>query len=86
VAIRSEPTSWQVEAAIPLVELTGEPPTVGRCWACNLVRIVPGQGVQAWSVPADVEPRPEGMGLLMFTPDQRKEPMAGKAAHPPTGN
>jgi photosystem II stability/assembly factor-like uncharacterized protein len=77
VAVRSDPTGWQIEAAIPLAELTGEPVTLNRTWACNVVRILPGRGVQAWSVPADVQPRPEGMGLLMFTADPAK---AGKAA------
>jgi hypothetical protein len=67
VAIYSEPTRWQIEAAIPLVELTGDPVTVGKAWACNIVRVIPGRGVQALSTPADVEPRPEGMGLLIFT-------------------
>jgi len=72
VAVRSEATCWQIEAAIPLIELTGEPVAAGRAWACNVVRILPGRGVQAWSIPADVLPRPEGMGLLMFLQDQRK--------------
>jgi hypothetical protein len=67
VAVHSEPTSWQIEAAIPLVELTGDPVTLGKAWACNISRIVPGKGVQAFSLPADVQPRPEGMGLLIFT-------------------
>jgi len=67
VAVHSEPTSWQIEAAIPLVELTADPVSLGKAWACNLVRVIPGHGVQAMSVPADVEPRPEGMGLLLFT-------------------
>jgi hypothetical protein len=66
VAVHSEPEGWQVEAAIPLIELTGDPVTVGRTWACNVTRVLPGRGVQAWSLPADVEPRPEGMGFLMF--------------------
>jgi photosystem II stability/assembly factor-like uncharacterized protein len=66
VAIRSEKTGWQVEAAIPLIELTGDRVPVGSAWACNVVRILPGRGVQALSLPADVEPRPEGMGLLLF--------------------
>ncbi len=85
VAIRSEPTCWQVEAAIPIVELTGDPLTTGRCWACNVVRTLPGRGVQAWSVPADVEPRPEGMGLLMFTADPEKNPVLGQALRPASG-
>jgi hypothetical protein len=69
VAVRSEPTCWQAEVAIPLIELTAEAVTAGRAWACNVSRILPGRGVQAWSLPADVKPRPEGMGLLLFTQD-----------------
>jgi photosystem II stability/assembly factor-like uncharacterized protein len=72
VAVRSEPTCWQAEAAIPLVELTGEALTPGRAWACNVSRILPGRGVQAWSLPADVNPRPEGMGLLLFMQDPQR--------------
>jgi photosystem II stability/assembly factor-like uncharacterized protein len=66
VAIASDETSWTAEAAIPLKELTGHAPTPGQVWAANVTRIVPGQGVQAWSTPADAKPRPEGMGLLQF--------------------
>jgi photosystem II stability/assembly factor-like uncharacterized protein len=66
VAVRSDKDGWWIEAAIPMIELTGEPVTPGRTWACNVVRVLPGRGVQAWSLPADVQPRPEGMGLLMF--------------------
>jgi photosystem II stability/assembly factor-like uncharacterized protein len=69
VAFQSRPGSWQVEAAIPLAELTGEPVKPGQAWACNLVRTIPGKGVQAFSLPADVCPRPEGMGILLFTED-----------------
>ncbi len=72
VAVNSEPGVWQIEAAIPLAELTGEPVTLGKTWACNVTRVVPGQGVQAFSLPADAQPRPEGMGLLTFVPDQRR--------------
>jgi hypothetical protein len=66
VAVHSDKTGWQIEAAIPLVELTGDRLTHGTVWACNVVRILPGRGVQGWSLPADVEPRPEGMGMLLF--------------------
>jgi hypothetical protein len=79
VAVQSEPGVWQIEAAIPLAELTGEPLTLGKAWACNVTRVVPGQGVQAFSLPADAQPRPEGMGLLMFVPDQRR----AAATNPP---
>jgi photosystem II stability/assembly factor-like uncharacterized protein len=75
VAVRSGPTEWRVEAAIPMTELSGDTITVGRAWACNVVRTLPGRGVQAFSTPADVQPRPEGMGLLLFTapaPEHRR--------------
>jgi photosystem II stability/assembly factor-like uncharacterized protein len=72
VAVNSEPGVWQIEAAIPLSELTSDPVTLGKTWACNVTRVVPGEGVQAFSLPADVQPRPEGMGLLTFVPDQRR--------------
>jgi photosystem II stability/assembly factor-like uncharacterized protein len=74
VAVRSERDSWQIEAAIPMIELTGDTITLGHTWACNLVRVLPGRGVQAWSLPADVEPRPEGMGLLMFAQEPSRSP------------
>jgi hypothetical protein len=79
VAIHSDKTSWQIEAAIPLTELSGEKITLGKAWAFNIVRVLPGRGVQAYSVPADVLPRPEGMGLLVFTAEARP---AGTEAKP----
>ena len=77
-----------IEAAIPLTALTGDIITSGRAWACNVIRTLPGQGVQAFSLPAGVpeeEPRLEGMGLLMFQLDprltnQRKAPAQMKHA------
>jgi photosystem II stability/assembly factor-like uncharacterized protein/TolA-binding protein len=72
VALHSDATAWQVEAAIPMAELTGENVTVGKAWACNVVRVLPGRGVQAWSLPADVEPRPEGLGLLIFAAENKR--------------
>jgi len=69
VAVHSDQAGWQIEAAVPLVQLTGDRLRAGTAWACNVVRILPGRGLQAWSLPADVEPRPEGMGLLLFEQD-----------------
>lgn len=66
VAVHSTETAWHAEIAIPLSELTGNRITHQTAWAFNLVRTLPGRGVQSWSLPADVEPRPEGMSLLMF--------------------
>jgi hypothetical protein len=85
VAVRSENDHWQVEAAIPLAELTGEPVTHGTVWACNVVRILPGRGVQAWSLPAGAEPRPEGMGLLFFLPERPAEPQPRTGPPPRPG-
>lgn len=66
VAFNPSETGWTAEFAIPIVELTGDRPSTGRTWAVNVTRVVPGQGIQAWSGPTDAEPRPEGMGLLQF--------------------
>jgi len=66
VAVHTEEGAWQIEAAIPLIELTGEGVGQGNLWAFNLVRTIPCQGVQSFSVPANTLPRPEGMGLLNF--------------------
>ncbi|HMF10711.1 MAG TPA: hypothetical protein VKE94_00345, partial [Gemmataceae bacterium] len=71
VAVHSDETSWQIEAAIPLTELTSEKLSIGKAWAFNVVRVLPGRGVQAYSIPADVQPRPEGMGLLMLAAEER---------------
>ncbi len=76
VAVHSEPTCWTAEAAIPLVALTSDGITAGRTWACNVVRVLPGLGVQAWSLPAEAPEealRPEGMGLLTFTQEQKQK-------------
>ncbi len=77
VAAKSTEDAWQVEIAIPLAELTSERLMLGSAWAFNLVRVLPGRGVQSWSQPADVQPRPEGMCLLLFqqAPDRAAPPM-----------
>jgi photosystem II stability/assembly factor-like uncharacterized protein len=69
VAVSSDAECWQVEAAIPLGALTSERIALGSAWAFNVVRIVPGHGVQSWSQPADVRPRLEGMSPLLFQQD-----------------
>ena len=71
VAVHPQEDCWQIEAAIPLTEFTGDKVYPGAAWACNVVRILPGRGVQGWSLPAAVEPMPQGMGLLVFQ-DNRK--------------
>jgi photosystem II stability/assembly factor-like uncharacterized protein/tetratricopeptide (TPR) repeat protein len=71
VAVDSDETGWTAEIAIPLGELTGDAVAPGKLWAVNVVRTVPGRGVQAWSGPAGVTPRPEGMGVLTFVGEKR---------------
>jgi len=66
VAVHSTDDAWQIEAAIPLGELSSERIGQQTAWAFNVVRVMPGRGVQGWSLPADVRPRLEGMSLLMF--------------------
>ena len=66
VAVHADETGWTAEVAIPLSALTGDVVTPGKLWAVNVVRTVPGKGVQAWSGPAGVTPRPEGMGIMTF--------------------
>ena len=77
VAVHSTEDCWQIEAAIPLAELTREPITHRTAWAFNVVRVLPGRGVQSWSQPADVQPMLEGMSLLLFqTAKAKAMPMA----------
>jgi hypothetical protein len=72
VCCKSDKSGYQIEGAIPIAELTGEQISLNRSWAFNVSRIIPGRGVQAWSIPADVEPRPEGMGILVFAEDANR--------------
>jgi photosystem II stability/assembly factor-like uncharacterized protein len=66
VAVEPTTTGWTAELAIPIATLTGSPPRPKDVWAANVVRVLPGRGVLAWSGPADATPHPEGMGLLEF--------------------
>jgi photosystem II stability/assembly factor-like uncharacterized protein len=77
VAIQSRPGVWQIEAAIPMAELSGRAVKPPETWAFNLVRVIPGKGIQAFSTPADVEPRTEGLGLLTFA-EKPKTAKTGK--------
>lgn len=66
VAAGSGESSWIVEAAIPLQQIAGTPPAPGTAWALGVQRIVPGVGFQSWTVPAAIEPQPEGFGYLLW--------------------
>jgi photosystem II stability/assembly factor-like uncharacterized protein/TolA-binding protein len=66
VAAKWEGDAWTVETAIPLAELTGQPPRPHETWAIGVQRVVPGVGFQSWSNPAAVSVLPEGFGHLVF--------------------
>jgi Carbohydrate family 9 binding domain-like len=72
VASSSTPAGYVAEIAIKLIDLTGDPIPTGKSWAMNAVRIVPGKGVYAAAVPADVTPHPEGCGILTFVDPKRR--------------
>jgi photosystem II stability/assembly factor-like uncharacterized protein len=66
IAAAGDDQYWTAEAAIPLAELSPKKPQVRDVWAVGLQRIVPRVGLQSFTVPAAVQPRPEGMGLMVF--------------------
>ena len=66
IAAGSDEAWWTVEAAIPLVELGPTRPLVRNVWAAQVQRVIPEHSVQAFSQPAGVIARPEGLGILTF--------------------
>jgi hypothetical protein len=66
IATAGDEQYWTVEAAIPLGELTPEAPQPPAVWAVGLQRVIPGQGLQAFSTPAAIAPRGEGFALRGF--------------------
>lgn len=66
VAANSDESTWTVEAAIPLSELTPASPARNEVWAIGLQRTVPGVGFQSWNHPSHPDVRPEGLGYLRF--------------------
>jgi photosystem II stability/assembly factor-like uncharacterized protein len=75
VATRREKGAWLIEAAIPLSALSADGVTAGQAWAFNVIRVLPGRGVLAWSQPAEAPEealRTEGLGLMLFTQEARR--------------
>lgn len=66
VAAGGDDNLWTVEAAIPLVELTGQRPQPRYVWALGIERTIPGAGAQSWTAPAAAPGRPESFGYLIF--------------------
>ena len=67
VAAAADEATWTIEAAIPLSEITDNPPTAKDVWALSLVRTLPGVGDQTWSGDdASDADSPDRYGLLIF--------------------
>ena len=66
VAAGGDKSHWQIEAAIPLDELTPITPQRGIAWGLGITRIAPAVGVESWTQPATATNRPENFGLLRF--------------------
>lgn len=56
----------QIEAAIPLEEMTGDFPQSRTVWAISLTRIVPGSGFRSWADISGLEESPDRYGYLLF--------------------
>ena len=66
VASDANESTWTVEAAIGLDQLTGDFPKSKTVWSVGVQRIVPGVGFQSWTKPAATTAIPEGFGYLIF--------------------
>jgi hypothetical protein len=66
VAAQADHECWTIEAAIPLAEMTAEPPTARTVWAVSLERTIPRGGRQLWSGQAAAAESPDRYGLLIF--------------------
>jgi photosystem II stability/assembly factor-like uncharacterized protein len=66
VAAAGDKSSWRIEAAIPLDELTPVMPQRGTGWGLGITRIAPAVSVESWTQPPTATNRPENFGLLRF--------------------
>jgi hypothetical protein len=66
IAASGDDEFWTAEAAIPLAELSPKKLQVRDVWAIGIQRIIPRRGLQSFTLPAAIEPRPEGIGLMVF--------------------
>lgn len=66
IAAASDDATWTVEAAIPLAELTDQPPAARHVWAINARRTIPRVGFESWAGAPEVNDSPDQFGLLIF--------------------
>jgi hypothetical protein len=66
IAAASDETRWTIEAAIPLVELTDQPPAAKDVWAASARRTIPRAGYAGWAGdPTDAD-TPQQFGIVIF--------------------
>jgi photosystem II stability/assembly factor-like uncharacterized protein len=66
IAVAGDEHEWRLELAIPFSELTSSSPSAGDTWGVTATRVLPGVGLESFTIPAATEPRPDGSGLLWF--------------------
>jgi photosystem II stability/assembly factor-like uncharacterized protein len=66
IAAADDETTWTVEAAVPLAELTSTPPAARHVWAASARRTIPRVGYESWAGETDGEQSPNQFGLLIF--------------------
>ena len=66
VAAGSDKTTWTVEAAVPLAELTARPPSAKHVWAASVRRTIPRVGYESWAGASDDADSPDQYGLVLF--------------------
>jgi hypothetical protein len=66
IAAADDETSWTVEAAMPLAELSQNGPAAKHVWAISARRTIPSVGYESWAGPATSEDSPDRFGLLIF--------------------
>ncbi len=66
VAVANDETSWMVEAAVPLAQLTSRLPSPKHVWAVSLRRTIPRIGSATWSGGAAAGDSPDQFGFLIF--------------------
>ena len=66
IAADGDEERWQIEGAIPFIEMVPNAPRPGDGWGLAVVRTAPAVKQEAWVPPASTRPRPESFGLLRF--------------------
>ena len=66
VATGGDKETWIVEAALPLSQLTAEPPAARHVWAVSARRTIPRVGYESWAGEPAEDNSPDQFGLVIF--------------------